>query len=83
MAGILTHPRLYALVTCKFDNDSINTKGVRMSATFSPFILVYGKSVDTQGHVTLKQYSNLAQNQTHPGFYACPGVIVSTAFSRL
>ena len=44
-----------------------------MSATFSPFILVYGKSFDTQGHVTLKQYSDLAQNQTHPGFYACPG----------
>ena len=50
----------------------INTKGVIMSATFSPFILVYGKSFDTQGHVTLKQYSDLAQTQTHSGFYACP-----------
>ena len=75
MAGIWTHPRLYALVTCKFDNDTINTKGVItcLSTAFSPFILVYGKRFYTQGHVILKQYSDLAQNQTHPGFYACPG----------
>ena len=40
MAGICTHPRLYTLVTCKFDNGMINTKGVIMSATFSLFIYI-------------------------------------------
>ena len=34
---------------------------------------VYGKSFDIQGHVILKQNSDLAQNQTNPGFYACSG----------
>ena len=70
----LNHPRLYPLVTCKFNNYTINTKGVIIYVrnVFS-FILVYWKMFDTQGHVTLKKYSDLAQNQTRPGFYACPG----------
>ena len=62
------------LVTSNFDDDSIKNEWASMETAFSHYKSM-GNFLDTQGQLTLSQWSDLAEIQTRPRFYACPGYL--------
>ena len=59
------------LVTSNFDDDLIKNERASMETGFSRYKSM-GNFLDAQGQLIRSQWSDLAEIQTRPRFYACP-----------
>ena len=59
------------LVTSKFDEDPIKNERPSLETPFSHYKSM-GNYLDAQGTRLCREWSDLAEIQTRPRFYACP-----------
>ena len=67
----LTQAFMPVLVTSNFDDDSIKNEWASMETPFSHYKST-GNVLDLKGKLLHSQWSDLAEIQPYPRFYACP-----------